>query len=317
MEMVPRRPPTEAAEAPTPAPQSPGDLAARGGPSFEELLSAVGAKGVAGMALLADLQGYWEDLASGFVIEINGCEADYNDGTGPWEATLTSDGLCLRSSTFVGAMPGLIEWRRPDGSQMVWARADHVIEDPTWAEHFLRYKAARIVLRRHMVASLKEEDYSSAASLQEAWHTTWGYGKDVTPSQELRLAAGRYFVQGAMVRHTRHKLRAVILGCEPWVRATHAKRMSEAEREMPEWGRSYRSQPLYCCLIDDRDVPGGGVVFIPERDLEPADDAYPLESRFADALLEAEDGIRGYVPKQPLRAAAQRQMIGIPFMLLQ
>jgi len=280
-------------------------------------MSAVGSKGIAGMALLADLQGFWEDLTSGFVIEIAGCEADYNDGTGHWEAQLTSDGLVMRGSTFVGALPGLVEWRRPDGSQMVWARAEHLEEDPTWSGHFQNYKAARMVLRRHMIACLKEEDYSSAAGLQEAWDSTWGYGKGVTPSQELRLGAGRYFVQGACVRHVRHNMRAVILGCEPWVRATHARKMSEQEREPLPGSLSYRSQPIYCCLMDDRDVPGGGIVYIPERDLKAAHDVYPLESRFLDTLLKPEDSIRAYSPKQPLRAAAQRQMVGIPFMVLQ
>jgi len=266
------------------------------------------------------LQGTWEDLASGCIIDIVGNIADFNDGTDIHHATHASEGLTLRGFIFRRAMEeGLLTWQRPEGGTMLWARADHVLHDPTWAKNFHHFKVSRTVLRRRLARALEEEDLESVSAMQLAWESAWGCPKEATPTQELRLAAGRHLIPGVCVRHRRHDLRAVVLGCEPWVRATHARRMTEEERDLAARPglNSYRLQPMYCCLLDDRDISGGGIVFMPEADLIPDDEVYPLESTFVPTLLEPLDAIRGYIPKAPVRAAMARQQIGLPFMLME
>uniref|UniRef100_A0A7S2ND29 Hemimethylated DNA-binding domain-containing protein n=2 Tax=Zooxanthella nutricula TaxID=1333877 RepID=A0A7S2ND29_9DINO len=150
--------------------------------------------------------------------------------------------------------------------------------------------------------------------MQDAWHGTWGSNKGTTMEQELRLAQGRFLVPGVCVRHKIHKFRAVILGCEPFVRAPLVKRLSERERR-PRGGMSFRMQPIYCCMVDERDVPEGGAVCVPERDLEPAPEAYPVASRYVDQLFDAQDCLSGYTPGKLIRQAMARQAVGMPFIL--
>lgn len=271
---------------------------------------------------LMALQGLWEDLATGFVIQINGDLVDFHDGTGLHRAQPLAEGLVLRGSIFKGAIKqegeGLLAWQKPDGEEMLWSRAQHAIQDRTWAERFFRFKVARGVLLRHLAKSLGEEDYKTAATIKDTWQSTWGFTKETTPTQQLRLALGRHLVPGACVRHRRHNLRAVILGCEPWIRAPHARRMSQEELSTPPgFGlENYRSQPIYACLADERDFPGSGIVFVPETDLVCDEEAYPLQSKFAESLLDPQDLIRAYLPKGPIREAMQRQQLGMPFMIV-
>jgi hypothetical protein len=77
----------------------------------------------------------------------------------------------------------------------------------------------------------------------------------------------------------------------------------------------YRLQPLYCVLVDDRDIAGGGALFVPERDLEPSKDAFPIQSCHKDRFLEEHETIQAYLPGMALKQAVRRQHLGLPFTL--
>jgi len=264
---------------------------------------------------LAALQGYWEEIQSGLTIKVEDGGVDFHDGEGVRELSEDPDGLRLKGAVLAGGLPDLAVWRLADGTEaMVWARAPHVEDDPTYAATFYRFKLHRSILRTKLVQALAAEDYRAAAGMQEAWQSTWGAGEQAAPQQELRLARGRFFVPGVCVRHKVFDFRAVVLGCEPWIRAPVLKMMSEDERVSPNLP-CYRLQPVYCCLVDDRDVPGGGCTFALEDDLEIAPDVYPLQSSFAQHFLEAQDSIQGYLPGVRLKAAMKLQSVGLPFIL--
>lgn len=263
---------------------------------------------------LAGLQGHWEGLTTGVMIEVVGDEVDFYDGTDRWKVTEAANRLELRGAHFCGGLPELAAWRRGDGSQEVWQRADpELVQSAAWAKLFMDYKLSRTRLRQDLCLAL-EEDLTAAAELQERWDGMWDLPQGTTLERELRLAAGRFLVPGVCVRHRSHGFRAVVLGCEPWVRAPMARQLGLAQDAAG--AGSYRLQPIYCCLLDDRDCPeGGGAVFVPERDLEPAPDAFPQQSRFAGPLLKRRDAVRGYTPGKYLKLEMRRQQLGIPFML--
>jgi len=83
----------------------------------------------------------------------------------------------------------------------------------------------------------------------------------------------------------------------------------------PHSGVPRTLQPLYHCLLDERDVPEGGATFVSECDLEPCEDAFPVQSRFASHFLEERAEIRGYVPGEVLKQAIRRQRAGMPLVL--
>merc|ERR1719480_448195 len=114
---------------------------------------------------------------------------------------------------------------------------------------------------------MAQQDFEVAGALLILWKRGWGIKNETTTlEQELRLRAGCFLVPGACVVHRRFGYRAVVLGCEPWVRAPLARRLPAQEREA-SGARMYRLQPLYCVLVDDRDISGGGALFVPEADL--------------------------------------------------
>lgn len=266
-------------------------------------------------ATLMSLQGYWEEVTTGVSICVKGNKVDFHDAQPHRELQATADGVCLKDVKLIGGLPDFAIWRRSDGMEMVWVRAPHIAEDPDFPVRFHRFKLCRLVLRSQLVKVVLEEKWEGAAAMMDAWRSTWGGPKDMTPEQELRLAAGRYLVPGVCVRHKIINFRAVVIGCEPFVRAPVAKRLSDRERGITGPTLSYRHQPIYCCLIDDRDAPGGGVAYVPESDLEFTTDFFPLESRFADSLLERHDCIKGYLPATILKQALKRQGFGMPFIL--
>jgi len=195
---------------------------------------------------LAALQGYWEEIQSGLTIKVEDGGVDFHDGEGVRELSEDPDGLRLKGAVLAGGLPDLAVWRLADGTEaMVWARAPHVEDDPTYAATFYRFKLHRSILRTKLVQALAAEDYRAAAGMQEAWQSTWGAGEQAAPQQELRLARGRFFVPGVCVRHKVFDFRAVVLGCEPWIRAPVLKMMSEDERVSPNLP-CYRLQPVYC-----------------------------------------------------------------------
>lgn len=265
---------------------------------------------------LQALQGQWEDLAMGFVVNIDGDRANFHDGTGIWKAELGSNGLSLRGAQLLGGLPDLSSWRLPDGREMTWERLDpEIVNEAQLHKHFLNYKLARTMLRQRISAAIAQKDFEVAGALMEFWETGWGFHKEITtPEQELRLNVGRFFVPGACVVHRRFGYRAVVLGCEPWVRAPLARRLSAQERKA-SGTRMYRLQPLYCVLVDDRDVSGGGAVFVPEADLVPSMDVFPIQSRHKGRLLEEHATIQAYLPGPALKQAARRQQLGMPFTL--
>merc|ERR1712203_147282 len=125
---------------------------------------------------------------------------------------------------------------------------------------------------------------------------------------------GRFLVPGVCVRHKIFNFRAVVLGCEPWIRAPLLQLGSISKRSSIDSPLS-RLQPTYCCLVDERDAPGGGVTYAVERDLHIASDVYPLQSRFVEQMLRKHGCIRGYLPGSMLRVARKRQSRGLPFIL--
>jgi hemimethylated DNA binding protein len=228
-----------------------------------------------------------------------------------------SDGLFVRGAQFLGGLPDLASWRLlHDRELMCWERLDpEIVNDAHFHTNFLKYKLARTQLRRRISAAMAQMDFDVAGALLDFWESGWGFHSEcTTPEQELRLNAGRFFVPGACVVHRRFGYRAVVLGCEPWVRAPLARRLSAQEREASGAGM-YRLQPLYCVLADDRDVSGGGALFVPETDLEPSKDVFPIRSRHKGRLLEEHETIQAYLPGAALKQAARRQHLGMPFTL--
>jgi len=265
---------------------------------------------------LQALQGHWEDLTMGFIIDIDGDKANFNDGTSLWKAKLGSDGLSLRGAHFLGGLPDLASWRLPNDREMFWERLDpEIVNETQLHTNFLNYKLARTMLRRRISVTMAQKDFEVADALVECWENGWGFQDETTtPDQELRLRLGCFLVPGACVVHRRFGYRAVVLGCEPWVRAPLARRLSALEREA-SGTRTYRLQPLYCVLVDDRDVSGGGALFVPETDLEPSKDVFPIQSRHKDRLLEEHETSQAYLPRAMLKQAARRQHLGMPFTL--
>jgi len=197
---------------------------------------------------------------------------------------------------------------------MVWARAPHIQDDPTYGATFYKFKLHRTILRTKLVNALAAEDYKAAAGIQETWQSTWGAGEDATPQKELRLACGRFLVPGVCVRHKVFKFRAVVLGCEAWIRAPALQMLSEVTSASPDTAL-HKLQPVYWCLLDKRDAPGSGFALALEKDLEIAPDVYPLQSPFAKDFFEAQDSIQGYLPGVRLKRAMKMQSVGLPFTL--
>lgn len=264
-------------------------------------------------SLLLSLQGVWEDSNMGLIIEVKDNLVDFHDGRGTWPIEESSDGvLTLRGASLTGGLPDLPAWKLPSGMTMVWTKLDPALEaDSGWAERFMDYKVARMLLRQRLSAAAKAEDFDTAAALTAAWHSTWGFDKTASPEQEIRLAAGRHLVPGVCVKHTRLGYHGVVLGCEPFVRMPMARKVSGACAD----GFVNRLQPIYCVLVDDRDAPGGGALFLPEGDLEVCDEAFPLKGPLVGQLLEQCDEIRGYLPGQTLKEAVRRQRTGLPLIL--
>jgi len=260
---------------------------------------------------LQALQGHWEDLAMGFVVDIDGDEADFNDGTGIWKAEVGSSGLTLRGALLLGGLPDLASWRRPDGREMIWQRLDpEIVNGAQLHKQFLNYKWARTMLKRRISTAMAQQDFEVAGALLILWKRGWGIKNETTTlEQELRLRAGCFLVPGACVVHRRFGYRAAVLGCEPWVRAPLVRRLSAQDT------RWCRLQPLYCVLVDDRDVAGGGALWVPETDLEPSKDVFPIQSCYKDRLLEEHETIQAYLPGTALKQAARRQHLGMPFTL--
>mmetsp|Transcript_94282 Transcript_94282/g.181823 ORF Transcript_94282/g.181823 Transcript_94282/m.181823 type:complete len:415 (+) Transcript_94282:82-1326(+) len=264
---------------------------------------------------LQALQGHWEDLAIGFVVDIDGDKANFHDGTGTWKTEVGSSGLTLRGATLLGGLPDLAAWRIRGNMDMIWQRLDpEIVNEAQLHKRFFHYKWARTMLRRRISSAMAQQDFETAGALLLLWKRGWGFHGETTLEQELRLHAGRFLIPGACVVHRRFGYRAVVLGCEPWVRAPRAHALSAQEREA-SGTRMYRLQPLYCVLVDDRDMAGGGALFVPEADLEPSQDIFPIHSCHKDRFLEESEAIRAYLPGRVLKQAARRQHLGMPFTL--
>ena len=261
---------------------------------------------------LMSLQGYWEEITDGITILVDGDEVDFHDGKGRLQLSETSESLVLEKATLIGGLPDLAVWRGADGETMVWIRAPHIAKDPEFESHFNRFKTCRLLLRGQLSKAIEEENWKRVSAMEAAWDSTWGMTKDLSLKTEMRLASGRFLVPGVCVKHKHLHFRAVVLGCEAFVRAPVAKMLTERERSVSGRRASYRSKAVYCCLMDERDTPSGGVTWIVESDIVPCTDFYPLKNRFADSLLTAKDNIKGYLPGAMLQAALKRQSLGMP-----
>jgi len=287
--------------------------------------SAVGQGSMVGRAQmeLAILQGYWEELHTGMTVKVANDEVDFHDGQGMCKFTEGAEGLSLKGAVLAGGLPDLAVWQKGDRTEfMVWARAPHIENDPTYAATFYKFKLHRTILRTKLVNALAAEDYKTASGIQETWQSTWGAGEDVTPQKELRLARGRFLVPGVCVRHKIFKFRAAVLGCEAWIRAPALKMLSELRSASPRTKSAqtalsdtklHRLQPVYWCLIDERDAPNSGCSLALEKDLEVAPDVYPLQSSWTKDYFEAHESIQGYLPGLKLKRAMKLQSVGLPF----
>mmetsp|Transcript_31668 Transcript_31668/g.67282 ORF Transcript_31668/g.67282 Transcript_31668/m.67282 type:complete len:380 (-) Transcript_31668:39-1178(-) len=278
--------------------------------------TAPAAAGTGLSRLLSSLQGRWEDNV-GHSIEVLGDEVNFFDETGLWklEEDCYSGTISVQGALLVGGLPDLPLWRFPNGREWYWTRPDPVVlAGAAWSELFLDFKVARLLLRKSLCQAVAAEDFEAAAGLDMAWRGTWGCPRGTTPEQQVRLAAGRTLVPGAVVKHRRHGYRGVIVACEPWANAAMARRLANG-------GSAARLQPLYHVLVDERDTPPGfstaaHIVPVAESDLEAHEAAFPVQGRLVNSLLVRREEIRGYLPGAPLKAAMRRQRRGMPIMLI-
>eukprot|EP00192_Tetraselmis_astigmatica_P010606 CAMPEP_0117697588 /NCGR_PEP_ID=MMETSP0804-20121206/29318_1 /TAXON_ID=1074897 /ORGANISM="Tetraselmis astigmatica, Strain CCMP880" /LENGTH=359 /DNA_ID=CAMNT_0005511867 /DNA_START=166 /DNA_END=1245 /DNA_ORIENTATION=- len=264
------------------------------------------------LALLDDIQGDWEDDV-GIAIRVSGERARFSDGSGEWPImTQEADGtLLLRGSEFAGT-GSEPRWLFPNGVMRRWSRPVPVFaaaDGKAWSEAFHTYKAARLLLRRRLWSSIASEDFAAAAELQREWQSGGPLPAGATDSDAARLAAGRWLVPGVPCLHRRYGYRCVVIGCEPWCRATGSWRQAAS---LPRG----ESQPFYHCLVDERDRPGARLqtTFVAEENLDPRplqagafSLAFPLQSRLAERLLVRSDELRGYLPSPRLEAALRAQ----------
>lgn len=258
-------------------------------------------------APLSSLQGDWEDC-KGLLIQVEGSQVDFKDGTGPWTIEEVEGGFELRGAKLSKVLPGLPIWRFPNGQEFVWTRPDPAqLEDASWAGVFLTYKTARLLLRRRLLDSLNAGDADAVAGLTEAWEGGWGFLSGTSVERQARLQAGRYFIVGSCIRHRLYGVRGVIIACEPWVGAGLARRLPA--------GPESRLQPLYHVLLDERDVPGGHATVIPESDLLECESAFPIQGEHVAHLMRPVAELSGYLPGPKVMEALRRQLHDQPMHL--
>ncbi|CAE8628190.1 unnamed protein product [Polarella glacialis] len=261
-------------------------------------------------AIRQSLQGDWEN-GKGLVIQVDGSEVDFKDGTGPWKleealvqmlpVETTKKTIMLRGARLCSGLPDLPLWQFPDGTEFFWTRPDPAqLLDEHWRGVFLTYKCARLLLRRKLAQALAQGDSVTVDALSEAWDGGWGFQSGTPLERQARLAAGRDFIVGCCVRHKQYGVRGVIIACEPWVGARLA-------RQLPA-GPDSRLQPLYHVLLDERDVPGSHATLVPESDLEACDEAFPVQGDHVARHLERADNLRGYLPGPELMESIRRQL---------
>eukprot|EP00403_Amphidinium_massartii_P013137 CAMPEP_0178410832 /NCGR_PEP_ID=MMETSP0689_2-20121128/21187_1 /TAXON_ID=160604 /ORGANISM="Amphidinium massartii, Strain CS-259" /LENGTH=442 /DNA_ID=CAMNT_0020032029 /DNA_START=245 /DNA_END=1570 /DNA_ORIENTATION=+ len=255
--------------------------------------------------LLSKLQGRWEDNAD-LTIKVAGSVANFKDGTGAWDIIEDGNYLTLRGARLMqgrveaGDVVNQLTWLFDNGVVWVWNRLDsETPEEQAWSDLVLRYKEARLRLRRALWAAVVHEDFSEAVELQAAWLRGSCLPPEASIEQQVRLTAGRYIIPGTCFRHRRSGGFGVILGCEPLGRGrTHENDERREER---------RRQPTYHCLmLSDGDADGSAGICI-EEDVEVCPEAFAtLEEMKTDLLVRCEE-VRAYLPTPALEKALQEQ----------
>ena len=251
-------------------------------------------------------QGDWEDDI-GIAIRVSGSQALFNDGSGTWPILEKDKGesLILRGAEFAGEVSEP-RWRFPNGVERSWNRPKPVFsaaEGSAWSKTFHSYKASRQQLRRRLWSSIASEDFESAAELSAEWKSGAPLPEDCSTEEAARLAAGRWLVPGVACTHRRYGYRCVIIGCEPWCKAPSAWREMMGVASLPRG----ETQPFYQCVVDVRDRPGNQTTFVGEENLEPADSAFPIDSRLVEPLLVQCDELGGYLPTPRLEQVIKDQ----------
>lgn len=257
---------------------------------------------------LRALQGKWLDNI-GLYIEVKDAEAIFSDGTGAWPITDDGDVLWVRGARLRSSDdPDKLTWDLRHGVAWVWRRQPPLPpEVEAWSRLFLAYKDRRLQIRYRLWYAVTTEEYGEAAQAFSAWL----YGEDAPleapAEQQIRLAAGRHIVPGVCIRHRRSGYRAIVLACEPWGRAPTVGQMKLGRGGLPR-----KSQPVYHCLVDERDQEGGRLAFVTEEDIEVCEKTFPVRNRFASDLLMECPEIKGYLPGPGLLKALSLHKDGGP-----
>mmetsp|Transcript_974 Transcript_974/g.2480 ORF Transcript_974/g.2480 Transcript_974/m.2480 type:complete len:364 (-) Transcript_974:121-1212(-) len=257
------------------------------------------------------LQGMWEDNV-GLTIQVVGNRVHFNDGTGIWKISADGQEVRVRNTRLLGALPDLLHWETPGSSRWEWTRMDPLlVEDRQWIGAFVDYKTERLQLRRKLAAAVAAEDFVAASQLHQAWMEGSGLRPNTTLEHQARLLVGKHFIPGTPVKLRKSGARGVVIGCEPFVTAAAARRLTKEPLTAGQ-----RLQPLYHCLVDSRFVAGDMTAFVMEHDLEVAEE-FPLQGQGISNLMVPCPQIRAYVPGPKLEEALQRQRDGLPLVLWQ
>lgn len=255
------------------------------------------------------LQGKWGDDI-GLVIQIEGRQALFSDGTGPWKFEEAAGALVLRGARLAGSVEAPA-WRFPTGVERQWARTEVAWSgDSAWSESFLRYKEERLELRRRLQRAFADQDFDNVAKLRSEWESEGSTYKSISEEQRALLVAGRWLVPGSCFRHKKFGYQGVVLGCDPWC-------------TYPAWWRAKwlanrprgEAQPFYHCLVDENDRAGQQTRYVAQENMEHDILIFPIKAKLADLLFERCDQLGCYIPGTKLEEALQRQTVGGGFVL--
>lgn len=274
----------------------------------QEASAATSEKLAAIVKLVISLQGNWEDH-HGQLITVHGNKVHFGDGTGSWPIGQALGGsLAVRGAMLAGGLPDLPVWQLPDGMQALWMRPDPAqMGDADWPSDYLTYKMTRLAIRQKYIESLDDASLVEAEAYGAAWRDGWGCPAGMAMERQARLASGRHLVPGVPVVFRKRRCRGIVVGSEPWVGATLA-------RKLPS-GPASRLEPCYHVLLDERDVPGSKATLVPESELQAREDIFPIQGSHVDRLLVAHETLPCYLPGPLVEASLRQQLAGEIFYL--
>lgn len=251
-------------------------------------------------ATIDALAGQWGDDI-GLTIRIEGNQAWFSDGTGPWSFEEDGGALALRGARLIGDADAPV-WQFPNGVERSWARLQAAGAGNTvWAETLLAYKEERLKLRHQLQVAFAFHDLSKVATLRFAWESSPSLAH-LNDEQNRALDTGRKLVTGVCFRHRKFDYRGVILGCDAWCTyPTTWRAMWVPNRPRGE------AQPFYYCLVDERDRPGRQSRYVVEENIELSEFVFPVQAELVDALFIRCDQLGGYLPGHTLEQVLRQQ----------